>query len=67
MKPKIDTQFAITVMKVFIVGTAIYIYCLFKGDSKDPRNEITICQLCNDDLREEFEEEEYNCDDWDET
>ena len=41
------------------------IYCLFKGDSKQPKHEITICQLCNDDLREEFEEEGYNCDDWD--
>ena len=44
-------------MKVLIVGSAIYIAFL---------NEITICQLCNDDLREEFEEEGYNCDDWDE-
>jgi hypothetical protein len=43
------------------------IYCLFKGDSKDPKHEITICQLCNDDLREEFEEEGYKCDDWNET
>ena len=42
------------------------IYCLFKGDSKQPKDEMTICQLCNDDLREEFEEEGYNCDDWDE-
>lgn len=43
------------------------IYCLFKGDFKAPRDEITICQFCNDDLREEFEEEGYNCDDWDES
>ena len=40
------------------------IYCLFK---ENPKDEITICQLCNDDLREEFEEEGYDCDDWDET
>ena len=42
------------------------IYCLYKGDQKSPTDEITICQFCNDDLKEEFEEDGYNCDDWDE-
>ena len=42
------------------------IYCLYKGDQKSPSDEITICQFCNDDLKEEFEEEGYKCDDWDE-
>ena len=42
------------------------IYCLYKGEQKSPSEEITICQFCNDDLKEEFEEEGYKCDDWDE-
>ena len=42
------------------------IYCLYKGKYKTPSEEITICQFCNDDLREEFEEDGYKCDDWEE-
>lgn len=40
------------------------IYCLYK---ECQTKEITICQMCNDDLIEEFKEEGYNCDDWDES
>jgi hypothetical protein len=41
------------------------IYCLYKGDQKCRKEEITVCQNCNDELIEEFKEEGYNCDDWD--
>ena len=28
---------------------------------------MIICQYCNDDLREEFEEDGYTCDDWEDS
>ena len=43
------------------------IYCLYKGDQKNPSEEITICTTCNDDLSEDFKQDGYNCDDWDES
>tara|TARA_Y100000991_G_scaffold185412_1_gene149551 strand:- start:1212 stop:2114 length:903 start_codon:yes stop_codon:yes gene_type:complete len=41
------------------------IYCLYKGDRKNPSEEITVCVPCIDDLTEEFKQEGYKCDDWD--
>ena len=43
------------------------IFCLYKGDQNSPTEEITICNICNDDLIEEYKEDGYNCDDWDES
>tara|TARA_R100001591_G_C4230271_1_gene151672 strand:+ start:107 stop:526 length:420 start_codon:yes stop_codon:yes gene_type:complete len=37
------------------------IFCLNKGFGID---ELTICRYCNDDLKDEFKEEGYRCDDW---
>ena len=40
------------------------IFCLYKGKYKSPTEEITVCQICNDELIEEFKGEGYKCDDW---
>tara|TARA_B100000900_G_scaffold416164_1_gene449641 strand:- start:3483 stop:4217 length:735 start_codon:yes stop_codon:yes gene_type:complete len=43
------------------------IYCLYKGEQKNSNEEMTICVNCYEDLREQFKQEGYNCDDWDES
>jgi hypothetical protein len=43
------------------------IYCLYKGEQKNPSEEMTICLTCYEDLKEQFKQEGYNCDDWDES
>ena len=43
------------------------IYCLYKTTNINCIRELIICQYCNDDLREEFEEDGYTCDDWEDS
>ena len=38
---------------------------VYKGDSTNPEEEITLCTWCFQDMEEYFKDNDYNCDDWD--
>ena len=41
------------------------IHIVYKGDSTNPEEEITLCTWCFQDMEEYFKDNDYNCDDWD--
>ena len=43
-----------------------HIFCLYSGNESNPTSEITICETCNADLKEEFQQDGFKCDDWEE-
>ena len=43
-----------------------HIFCLYSGNESNPTSEITICEPCNADLKEEFQQDGFKCDDWEE-
>jgi hypothetical protein len=42
-----------------------HIFCLYLGNQSNPEEELIICEDCNFDLKSNFQEKGYNCDDWD--
>ena len=41
-----------------------HIFCIYKGEQSNPDEEMTICELCNHDLKLEFQSDGFHCDDW---
>jgi hypothetical protein len=41
-----------------------HIFCIYRGEQSNPDEEMTICESCHHDLKLEFKEDGYECDDW---
>ena len=41
-----------------------HIFCIYKGEQSNPDEEMTLCESCNHDLKSEFQNDGFRCDDW---
>ena len=41
-----------------------HIFCIYRGEQSNPDEEMTLCESCNHDLKPEFQNDGFQCDDW---
>ena len=41
-----------------------HIFCIYRGEQSNPDEEMTLCDSCNHDLKPEFQNDGFQCDDW---
>ena len=41
-----------------------HIFCIYRGEQSNPNEEMTLCESCHHDLKSEFQNDGFQCDDW---
>lgn len=41
-----------------------HIFCIYRGEQSNPDEEMTLCESCHHDLKSEFQNDGFQCDDW---